>query len=129
MKQSTERLLVYIEGILLAFSLALMALMCGGCTTIMPSKQQTAILATPYEKAYACALASMSVLGGLDIHSDRQSGIMSCTMHRAIALTAHVTQAGGQSQIEVTGTPIPGYVAIGPFNEVEQYVAKVQECR
>ncbi len=112
-------------------SLIVSLLLCGlaSCTSMMASKQHSTVMPTPAERTYTCAVQTMLAMGGVDLHTDAQGGIVSCTMHRAIALTARVTPAGTQSRLEVTGTPIPGLVAIGKFDEIERYVAKVQECR
>jgi hypothetical protein len=101
----------------------------GGCTSLMSPKQQSTVLAYPQTKGYACAVHAMIIMGGVDLRSDTQGGIASCTLHQAVALTVRVHDEEGKSRIEATGTPIPGHTVIGAFNEVEQYIAKVQECR
>jgi hypothetical protein len=110
-------------------SIVFIMMLMSGCTSMMAAKQHSTVLPTPADRTYTCAVQTMLAMGGVDLHSDAQGGIVSCTMHKAIALTARVTHDGTQSRLDVTGTPIPGLVAIGSFNEIDQFVAKVQECK
>lgn len=131
-----ERYLLMLEVIktilyaILAGFLVYMAFTMQGCTSMTPPRQHNLILMTPYDHTYTCMLQSMMSMGAVDIRSDKAGGMVSGTVHGAVVMTASLVPIeSDKSHVAVTGTILPNKIVVGTMNEVEQYIARVEECK
>jgi len=101
-----------------------LALMLGSCTALMSHEPITRRVSRPLapDAMYSRATQALTQMGGTGLHSDRQGGVLSATVHHAVALTVVLTPDGTGTLMTVTGTLLGNKLAIGALTEVDDFV-------
>jgi hypothetical protein len=99
------------------------------CTALYSQTPVTHSLTVPSSQdvAFDRATRAMARLGGELTQTNRQEGLLTAKVHNAVLLTVLVRPSAEGSTIEATGTLLPNKLAVGTFDEVEQYLRLVQE--
>lgn len=98
------------------------------CTALMSHEPVTRFVVTEQtpDAAYRQAIIAFARLGGEVRHTDYASHTLSGVVHNAVTMTVIVSPEGTGSRVEVTGSLLPNKVAIGAFDEVDQFSAMMR---
>jgi hypothetical protein len=117
-------------------SLGLMLLLAGCPSALVPRPQvqQQVRLAVPPAQAYDRAMQALALMGASAVRGDREAGVLTSTVHDAVALNVVVVPENHQSRVEVTGQLLTGKLVVarpdellhGPREEVATYIGLLQ---
>lgn len=105
------------------------ALALAGCMTSLMSQEpvrRSVSLQEPPDAAYQRASQAMARMGATIHQANPQTRLLSGIVHGVVVLNVSVTGSKESSTVEVTGSLLPGKLAVGSFTEVDQYVALLQ---
>jgi hypothetical protein len=66
-------------------------------------------------------------MGATITQANTQTRLLSGQVHGVVILNVSVTGAAQQATVEVTGSLLPGKLAVGSFTEVDDYVTLLQQ--
>jgi len=111
-------------------SLLLLAFALAGCmTSLMPQTPQTrmVVLQGSPDVAYQHALTTMQAMGGTLTLTDPRTHTLSAQVHGAVVLHVNVVPRADASDVTIRGTLLPGKLALGSFDEVDDYATRLQQ--
>jgi hypothetical protein len=99
------------------------------CTALMSHTPvtHTAQFADTPDVAYQRATRACLRMGCQVTHANPHLRTLSGTVHNAVILSVIVSPTATGSQVEATGTLMPNKLAVGSFDEVQTYMALLQE--
>jgi hypothetical protein len=92
-----------------------------------PPVQESITLPMPPEQAYLHAATTLAQMGAANIQGNVHERILSSTVHGAVTLDVAVLREGQASRVYVTGRLLPGKLALGKLDEVDDYIALLQK--
>jgi len=97
------------------------------CTMVLTeaSKPEVRYIITPLtmEETYARAYRTAAKMGAAMIREEPQAHTFVARYKEAIALHVHVNRVEEGTQMTVTGSILPTYIAVGVLTEVEDFIS------